>query len=108
MVAISLLYSSHAFAVDVGDRVYGVFGSHDSNLRIESGYVTTAGNSSSKVEWDNCYNCNKWINNSNLWYDRSSAQVYVNKKDSEHTSIGEAAGAVAGAAILCGLFNCLD
>lgn len=96
LIATSFFWSSNTFAVSTGDRVYGVFGNHDSNLRVEAGYVKYPGDSSSKVEWDYCNNCNQWISNSSLWHSQSSAQEYVDQKDSEHTSVGEAAGVAAG------------
>ena len=100
LLVTSVFWASATFAVDVGDRVYGVFGPHDSDLSVYGGYVRVAGSSSSKVEWDYCYNCNEWISNGSLWYSRSSAQEYANKKDSEHTSFGEGAAIGIGAMIL--------
>ena len=88
-----------ASAASVGDKVYVIFGS-GSSAEVKSGTVIVAGDSRSKVEWDYCSTCDAWVYNSSFYSSRSSAQEIVNKMDSEHTSVGEAAGAAVGVGIL--------
>ncbi|WP_069471216.1 hypothetical protein [Candidatus Marithrix sp. Canyon 246] len=95
LIATSFFWSSNTFAVNKWDTVYGVSGNNNSNLQILEGYVTDPGYNNSVVHWYSC-DCNKLVSNSSLWYSQSSAQEYVDKMDSEHTSVGEAAGVAAG------------
>lgn len=92
-----ILNSSSAFAgsANVGDHIYVVEGS-GSDAYVWSGTVIVAGESRSKIDWDSCSisTCGEWIYNSSMYYSRSTAQQVADKMDAEHTSVGEAAGAV--------------
>jgi len=94
-------------AWSVGDQVYAIFGS-GSSARVESGTIVVFGESRSKVEWNYCSNCNPWSYNSDFYYSYSSAKEYADKLDSEHTSIGEAAGTVAAAGIIWAILEEMD
>lgn len=91
--------SSVALAWSVGDRVHVVFGS-GSSAEVESGYIVAVGSSNSKVEWDYCSNCSRWVSNSAFYRSFSSAADARDEMDASHVSIGEAAGAAAVVGLL--------
>lgn len=88
---------TNASAVNVGDRVYVIFGS-GSSAYVKKAHVSKVGSNRSKVDWYNCSSCDRWISNSSFYYSYNSAQKVVEKMDADDISFG----AVAGTAIIVG------
>jgi len=81
-------------AVDIGDKVYVVLGNGSSGY-VKQAYVTKVGSQSSKVDWINCSDCNRWVENTRFYYSYDSAQKIVDKMDAEDISFGEVVGTIA-------------
>jgi len=85
---------TNASAVSVGDRVYVVLG-NKSSAYVKKAYVSKVGDERSKVDWTNCSDCNRWVENVRFYYTYDSAQKVVDKMDADDISFNEVAGAVA-------------
>ena len=74
----------------VGDKVYVIFreGSH---TRVGSGVIERVGkiNSKSKVSWDNCNSCDKWIANSRLFYTLNEANKIAEQMELDNLSMSD-------------------
>ncbi len=81
-------------AVNIGDKVYVVLGNGSSGY-VKQAHVTKVGTERSKVDWTNCSDCNRWVENSRFYYNYDSAQKVVDKMDAEDISFGEVAGTLA-------------
>jgi len=96
--------ASSAIAWAAGDKVYVIFG-EGSASEVESGYIRVVGNSNSKVEWNYCSDCPDWVANWRFYEYYSDAEKERARRDSEHTSLGEAASAAAIGGLIYLLLN---
>lgn len=109
-LALSLLVSgaipviAQAGEYSNGDRVYAIFGRHESAAYVRGGNIVQAGDSNSKVEFDSCIpECYKWMSNYSLYGSKGKAQEIVKEMDEGHTSFTEGAGMAVGLLALLGL-----
>lgn len=91
-------------AINIGDKVYIVLGNGSSGY-VKQAYVTKVGSESSKVDWTNCSNCQRWVANTRFYYSYDSAQKIVDKMDAEDISFGEVAGTIAVIGIIGALIH---
>jgi len=103
---LSFGYGPSAFGQDfsIGDRVYALFGRHESAAKVRGGNVVQPGESNSYVEFDSCIpECYKWMDNLFLYPSKYKAQEVAKSLDENHTSLGEGLGMALGAAIVVGV-----
>jgi len=94
ILTLLLLGFTNVNAVSIGDKIYVVLGNGSSGY-VKQAHITKVGSESSKVDWTNCSDCARWVDNSRFYYTYDSAQKVVDRMDSEDISVGEVVGTVA-------------
>ena len=107
ILTLLLLGFTNANAVSVGDKIYVVLGNGSSGY-VKQAHVTKAGSEASKVDWTNCSDCARWVDNSRFYYTYDSAQEVVDKMDAEDISFGEVAGTVAVIGIIGAFIHAMN
>lgn len=80
--------SKNVNIINIGDKIYVILG-EGSNARVESGSILKVGKSNSRVRWDSCSDCQRWVANSTFYYSLSKANKVTEQMDLEDMSMSD-------------------